>query len=188
LDGPGDRGSSVFRAIRPAQTQLPQRLANDEVVQDLVDTGNAPRQRANILSGIAFQDSLEANAVGNSANDQRRNLKSWLGAESAVNSLLEPVRRLKALRAALFGRFQEARRTNPDGATVSHPRLLSGRCRAATLCVVRANSNITSLICVWLIREYEPRKSALDQPISSPSPLWPAHPLPPPQLEEFARQ
>ena len=107
------------------------------MIQHLVHAVDAADQAANIMLGVALQDSIKANAVGNSANDERSEPEPRLRAEPAVDGLLESVGRVKAPRCRGISRLDQSdRRAHLDGATVSHPRLLSGRCRAATLCVV----------------------------------------------------
>jgi len=45
-------------------------LADDKMVQDLIDAGDTTGQVANVLVGVALKDAFEAHAVGDSANDK----------------------------------------------------------------------------------------------------------------------
>jgi hypothetical protein len=114
-------------------------LPDHQVVQDLVDAGHAASQVANVLVGIALQHTLEANAIGNSANHERGESKPRLRTKAAVDGLLKPVRRVSVpMQIRFYGRARKgARRADLNGATVSHPRFLSVRCRAVTLSVIR---------------------------------------------------
>jgi hypothetical protein len=83
--------------------------SNHEMVQDGLDARNAARQGTNILGRVTLEHPLEANSVGNSANDERGDLKPWLGAQPAVHGLLESVRRVDApKRTRVPGRFDKS--------------------------------------------------------------------------------
>ena len=68
-------------------------LPDDEVVEDFVDAGDVARQAANIEVAAVLEHSLQADSVGNAANDEGGEAEPGVGKELPLDGMLEPVGR-----------------------------------------------------------------------------------------------
>jgi hypothetical protein len=71
-------------------------LSDHQVVQDLVDSGHATSQGANVLIRVAFQHALETDPVWDPTNDEGRDAKAGLRTKPAMHGFFEPMRRVNA--------------------------------------------------------------------------------------------